>query len=505
MLSWITFAPLLGVVPILLMPRSRPNWIRWTAALFTFVPLVLAVYIFMTFDRSGVGVNEPESFQYVTQMDWIRSFNIQYYMGIDGLSVSMVLLTALLSFLCIFASWGIDKGIKGYFVMFLMLEVGMMGVFCALDFFLFFIFWEVMLLPMYFLIGIWGGPRRVYAAIKFFLFTLFGSVLMLLCMLALYFKGGHTFDLVQLTRGSYDMDTLTLFGWTMNFARAIFVALFIGFAIKVPVVPLHTWLPDAHVEAPTAISVILAGVLLKMGTYGMMRISFPILPDATQWFAPALAVFALINIVYGAFCAMAQRDFKKLIAYSSISHMGFVLLGMASGTPQGMNGAILQMFNHGTITAMLFLLVGVIYDRAHHREIDGFGGLMSRMPVYGSFTSLAVFAALGLPGLSSFVSEMLTLLGGWQRFPGITLLCASGIVLGAAYMLWTLQRVFLGPLNTKYTNLPEIGRREIFTLVPLAILIVVLGFYPHPVLDLLQASTNHLVELVWQGGGVSQR
>jgi NADH-quinone oxidoreductase subunit M len=381
----------------------------------------------------------------------------------------------------------------------------MMGVFCALDFFLFFIFWEVMLLPMYFLIGVWGGPRRVYAAIKFFLFTFLGSVLMLICMLALYFKGGHTFDLVRLTQGTYDLDTLTLFGWTMNFAKAIFIALFIGFAIKVPVVPLHTWLPDAHVEAPTAISVILAGVLLKMGTYGMMRISFPILPDATIWFAPALAVFALINIVYGALCAMAQKDFKKLIAYSSISHMGFVLLGMASGTPQGMNGAILQMFNHGTITAMLFLLVGVLYDRAHHREIDGFGGLMSRTPVYGSFMSLAVFAALGLPGLSSFVSEMLTLLGGWQRFPGITLLCATGIVLGAAYMLWTLQRVFLGPLNTKYSALPEIGRREVFTLVPLAFLVILLGFYPHPVLDLLQASTNHLVELVWHGGGVSQR
>jgi NADH-quinone oxidoreductase subunit M len=505
MLSWLVFSPLLGIVPILLLPRSRPNWIRWTAVAATVVPLALAVYVVTTFDRSGVGVNEAESFQYVIQRDWIQSFNIQYYMGIDGLSVTMLFLTALLSFLCIFASWGIEKGIKGYFTMFLILETGMMGVFCALDFFLFYLFWEIMLLPMYFLIGIWGGPRKVYAAIKFFLYTLLGSVLMLLCMLALYFKGGHTFNLVQLTQGSYDADTLTLFGLTMNFAKVMFIALFIGFAIKVPVVPFHTWLPDAHVEAPTAISVILAGVLLKMGTYGMMRISFPILPDATQWFAPALAVLALINIVYGALCAMAQTDFKKLIAYSSVSHMGFVLLGMASGTPQGMNGAILQMFNHGVITAMLFLLVGVLYDRAHHRQIAGFGGLMSRVPIYGSFTSLAFFAALGLPGLSSFVSEMLTLLGGWQRYPAITVLCATGIVLGAAYMLWTLQRVFLGPLNEKYNTLPEINRREIFTLVPLAILVIVLGFYPHPVLNLLQASTNHLVELVWQGAGVSMR
>jgi len=505
MLSWITFAPLLVIPPILLVPRSKPNLIRWLAVLGTAVPLLLSFYIFMTYDRAGVGINEPESFQYIVKMDWIESFNIQYYMGIDGLSVSMLLLTALLSFLCIFASWGIEKGLKGYFSMFLLLEVGMMGVFCALDFFLFFIFWEVMLLPMYFLIGIWGGPRKIYAAIKFFLYTLFGSVLMLLCMLALYFKGGHTFDMLQLMQGNYDSSTLTLFGWTMNFAKVMFIGLFIGFAIKVPIVPFHTWLPDAHVEAPTAISVILAGVLLKMGTYGLLRISYPILPEATQWFAPALAVLAVINIVYGALCAMAQKDFKKLIAYSSVSHMGFVMLGMASGTSQGMNGAILQMFNHGTVTAMLFLLVGVIYDRAHHREINGFGGLMSRMPVYGSFTSLAFFAAIGLPGLSSFISELLVLLGGWKNYPGITVLCASGIVLGAAYMLWTLQRVFLGPLNEKYKDLPEINKREIFTLVPLAIMTIVFGFYPQPILNLLLASSNHLVELVWQADRLGVR
>jgi NADH-quinone oxidoreductase subunit M len=500
MLSWITFSPLLAIVPILLLPSSRPNWIRWTAVAATAIPLVLAFYIFATYNRGSVGVNDPNTFQYVIQHDWIRSFNIQYYMGIDGLSVSMVLLTALLSFLCIFASWGIAKGVKGYFIMFMLLEVGMMGVFCALDFFLFYLFWEIMLLPMYFLIGIWGGPRKVYAAIKFFLYTLFGSVLMLLVMLALYFKGGHTFNMLQLMQGAYDGSTLTLFGLTMNFAKVMFIGLFIGFAIKVPAFPFHTWLPDAHVEAPTAISVILAGVLLKMGTYGMMRISFPIFPQATQWFAPALAVIAMINIIYGALCAMAQKDFKKLIAYSSISHMGFVMLGMASGTPQGMNGAILQMFNHGCVTAMLFLLVGVVYDRAHHREIEGFGGLMTPMPVYGSFTALAFFAALGLPGLSSFISELLTLLGGWQTFPAITVLCTTGIVLGAAYMLWTMQRVFLGPLNPKYATIPDINAREIFTLVPLSIIVIILGFYPHPVLDLMRASSNQLVDLVWHGG-----
>jgi NADH-quinone oxidoreductase subunit M len=503
MLSWLTFSPLLVVVPILFAPSEKKNLIRWLGVLGTVPALVLSLFIYATFDRGAAGVNDPAGFQYVIQKEWIRAFHIQYYMGIDGLSVSMILLTGLLCFLCMFASWGIERGLKGYFTMFLLLEVGMMGTFVSLDFFLFYVFWEIMLLPMYFLIGIWGGPRKVYAAIKFFLYTLLGSVLMLVAMLALYFKAGHSFNMLELMAADYGGETVRLFGWTLGFAKLMFVLLFIGFAIKVPTFPFHTWLPDAHVEAPTAISVILAGVLLKMGTYGMMRISFPILPEATLWFADALAVIAVINIVYGALCAMAQNDFKKLVAYSSISHMGFVLLGMASGTPQGMNGAILQMFNHGTITAMLFLLVGVIYDRAHHRELDGFGGLMSRMPVYGSFSALAFFAALGLPGLSSFVSELLTLLGGWQRYPAITVVSTTGIILGAAYMLWTLQRVFLGPLNPRYADLPEINRREMFTLVPLGFLVIVLGFYPHPVLDLLRTSTNHLVDLVWEAGRVS--
>jgi NADH-quinone oxidoreductase subunit M len=503
MLSWIVFSPLLVIVPMLLVPSERKELIRWLAVLGTVPSLLLAIYIFATFDRSVAGVNDPAGFQYVIQNSWIPAFHIDYYMGIDGLSVTMVLLTALLCFICIFASWGIDKGIKGYMTMFMILEVGMMGVFVSLDFFLFYVFWEVMLLPMYFLIGIWGGPRKVYAAIKFFLYTLSGSVLMLIAMLALYYKSGHAFNLVQMMAGDYSGQSVQLFGHTLGFAKLMFVLLFIGFAIKVPTFPFHTWLPDAHVEAPTAISVILAGVLLKMGTYGMMRVSFPIFPEATVWFAPFLAIIAVINIVYGALCAMAQTDFKKLVAYSSISHMGFVLLGMASGTQQGMNGAILQMFNHGTITAMLFLLVGVIYDRAHHRELNGFGGLMSRMPVYGSFSSLAFFAALGLPGLSSFVSELLTLLGGWQTFPAITVISSTGIILGAAYMLWTLQRVFLGPLNPRYADLHDINRREVFTLVPLAILVVLLGFYPHPVLDLLRASSNRLVDVVWEAGRAS--
>jgi len=497
LLTLITFTPLVGMVALLFVPKERVGAIRWLSAVATLIPLLLSVYLYMNFDRAKAGINDPTSFQFVVQKDWIQSFNIQYYMGIDGLSVSMVLLTALLSFICIFASFGIEKGVKGYFMMFLLLETGMMGVFCALDFFLFYVFWEVMLLPMYFLIGIWGGPRKVYAAIKFFLYTLFGSVLMLLVILAFYFKSGQSFDMVAMMGKGLDAGELSLFGMLLPFGKLMFIALFIGFAIKVPVFPFHTWLPDAHVEAPTAISVILAGVLLKMGTYGLMRISFPILPEATQWFAPALAALAVINIVYGALCAMAQKDFKKLIAYSSVSHMGFVMLGMASGTVQGMNGAIFQMFNHGTITAMLFLLVGVVYDRAHHREIAGFGGLMTPMPVYATFTSLAFFAAIGLPGLSGFISEALVLLGGFKTFQAMTILSATGIVLGAGYMLWTFQRVFLGPVNEKYTGIAEINGREIFTLAPLAILIIVLGFYPQPVLGLFGASVDKLVQVVW--------
>ncbi|MBI2067543.1 MAG: NADH-quinone oxidoreductase subunit M [Deltaproteobacteria bacterium] len=486
-LSFMTFFPLVGAVIIPFLPRGKDSWIKWLALLTTIPPLVAAFKLFLIFDRSQAGFQLIEG-----PFDWIPAFHIQYYMGIDGVSVSMVLLTALISFICILASWGIDKHLKGYFSLFLLLDAGMMGVFCALDFFLFYVFWEVMLLPMYFLIGIWGGPRREYAAIKFFLYTLLGSVLMLLVMLAFYFfSDGNTFNLVTLANQQVHLGPLT----SINFRHLCWMALFICFAIKVPIVPFHTWLPDAHVEAPTAISVILAGILLKMGTYGILRICYPILPDATAYFGEMMAVIGMINIVYGALCAMAQTDFKKLIAYSSVSHMGFCLLGMASFTPEGINGAVLQMFNHGTITAMLFLIVGVVYDRAHHRELAGFGGLAKSMPRYSVMTALAFFAALGLPGLSGFVSEILCFLGGFKTFRLYTIISATGIVLTAGYMLWTYQRVFLGNLNEKYAKMPEINGREMLTLVPLAVIVVVVGIYPRFILDLQNMSLSALSSL----------
>lgn len=507
-LTWITFLPVVAVLLILFVPKTSKNVIRWISALFTGLQLVLAVWIYMHFDSSLGGI------QFDEQYKWIPSFNIEYFVGIDGLSVPMVLLTAFLSFICIFASWGIEKSVKGYFSMFLILDAGMMGVFCALDFFLFYIFWEVMLLPMYFLIGIWGSPSRTdpdgmvrggpYAAIKFFLYTLFGSVFMLIAMLVFYFNvadpvtHGHTFNMLHLMDQSNHVDILK----NHNVRLLIYAALFLGFAIKVPVFPFHTWLPDAHVEAPTAISVILAGVLLKMGTYGMLRISFPMLPDAMkfEYFAYGMAILGLINILYGALCAMAQKDLKKLVAYSSISHMGIVLLGMSGLTSMGMNGAVMQMFNHGTGTAMLFLLVGVIYDRAHHRQIEGFGGLASQMPIYTALVSLAFFAGLGLPGLSSFISEAFSFLGAFGstdfNLKWITIISTIGIVITAAYFLWTFQRMFLGELNEKYATLPEINGRELFTLVPIGIVVIFLGIYPAPLLDLIQTSLNDLVEVV---------
>ena len=483
-LTLITFIPLIGMTLILICPSAQKSAFKWIAAAATFPQLVVAGWLYANFDTGTTAI------QFVERYPWIRAYHVFYFMGVDGISISMVLLTAIICFISVFASFSIDRGEKGYYALLMLLDTGMMGVFVALDFFLFYIFWEVMLLPMYFLIGIWGGPRREYAAIKFFLYTLLGSVLILLVMLGLYYYGAApTFDMTQLAAqsGSY----------SMAFQRICWIALFIGFAIKIPAFPFHTWLPDAHVEAPTAISVILAGVLLKMGTYGILRVNYTILPAASYQLAWIfLGLVGTVNIVYGAMVAMAQTDYKKLVAYSSISHMGYVMLGMASFTAAGINGAVLQMFNHGTITAMLFILVGVIYDRAHHREINGFGGLSQQMPVYTGITGFAFFAALGLPGLSAFISEVLVLIGAWQLHPIMTILGAGTAILTAAYLLWCFQRIYLGPLNEKYRKFADLSFREGFTLVPLAIIIAILGWYPHAVLGLLQTSLNHLNQVV---------
>ncbi|HLD45080.1 MAG TPA: NADH-quinone oxidoreductase subunit M, partial [bacterium] len=358
-LTWITFIPLLGVVLIPFLPKMLEGFAKWASLIIATVQLGMAIKIYQFFD------GEAALFQFTHgPLSWIPTFHINYYLGIDSISVSMVLLTALICFVAVIASWGISKHVKAYYALLLLLDMGMMGTFVALDFFLFYLFWELMLLPMYFLIGIWGGPRREYAAIKFFLYTLAGSLLMLLVMIALYlYSDGNLFDLTQLADVSRHTGLLAHRDGFSMFRFLCWLGLFISFAIKVPMFPFHTWLPDAHVEAPTAISVILAGVLLKMGTYGMLRFNYMIFPDITAYCAQVVAVFGVINIIYGALCAMAQTDLKKLIAYSSVSHMGFVLLGMSAFTSEGITGAVMQMFNHGTITAMLFIVVGIIYDR----------------------------------------------------------------------------------------------------------------------------------------------
>ncbi|OGU54234.1 MAG: oxidoreductase [Ignavibacteria bacterium RBG_13_36_8] len=516
MLSLLTFIPVLGMVIILFLPNRQAITIKYTALLATGLQVILAVILMLNYNYSAGGIFEQSSFQFVekwkwieiTGISWIGTIKVDYFMGVDGISVPMVLLTAIISFIATISSWNIPKAIKGYFALFLLLDTGMMGVFVALDFFMFYIFWELMLLPMYFLIGIWGGPRKEYAAIKFFIYTLFGSIFILLVMIGLYFSayeatgdgsGVHTFNLLALMNpANYSADGILSPFNPSNLRLIAYIALFVGFAIKIPMFPFHTWLPDAHVEAPTPISVILAGVLLKMGTYGILRISYPIFPEITRdlmWF---IALFGMINIVYGALVAMAQKDFKKLIAYSSVSHMGYVLLGMASLTTIGVNGAVFQMFNHGTITAMLFLIVGVIYDRSHTRGLDDFGGLATQMPVYTGFVTVAFFAAIGLPSLSGFISEALVFIGafGVESIRILTIVSTLGILLGAGYMLWTLQRVYLGELNQKWAGLKDLELREYIMFIPLTIIIIFLGIYPSAMLDIMNTSVKTLVDFV---------
>lgn len=696
-LTLFTFAPVLGMLIILFMPKGTESKMKFVASFFSAIPLGLGLFLWSRFNTQTDGIQFYEHHHWFT----IGNFEVNYDMGVDGLSMSMLILSGLVGFLSTFIHYQtIKMGERGYYALLLLLLTGMNGVFCSLDFFLFFIFWEVMLLPMYFLIGVWGGPERLYAAIKFFLYTMAGSVLILVAMLALWFysDGSNTLDrngdvktgpvqnatavaywnahardtdqsvyitdadaakfqpvklsmlglnegqeqlyriqfdlapadpktpgkrlvnlvifnakgvafktepvmmgnlaefrhhrrmrLAQLHRAAaleplasadqadLDLDATSpdniavsplkimyaasqvpdnrgetfhlnrtlnlmelkarfeLFNTTfhlpvagaISFANLMFLFLFIGFAIKVPVFPFHTWLPWAHVEAPTAISVILAGILLKMGVYGMLRMNYGMFPTAAMYFAVPIGILGVINILYGAFCALAQKDMKKLVAYSSVSHMGYCMLGLAAVTSFGITGAVLQMFNHGTATSMMFMLVGVVYDRAHHRRINGFGGIAKVMPRYTAFMTLTLFASMGLPSLSGFISEAAVFLGsfmspagndlpGVNRFLGmtvsfqtLTIISAFGVVVTAAYLLWMMQRVFFGPLNPEYGpgghhELSDINAREMFQLAPLVVLCIFFGVYPTPLIDLCQASCISLQNHIFAANGLAQ-
>lgn len=440
----------------------------------------------------------------VEYADWIPAFNIHYFVGVDGLSLPLIFLTALLTFLCLVYSWNFDgdkepekrRPLKAFFILFMLLEAGLMGVFVSLDLFLFYVFWEVVLLPSYFLIGIWGGENRNYAAIKFFIYTLVGSVLMLVAMLALYFCiEPNTFNMLALIEQADQPVFRGPFGYW------IFAAMFVAFAIKVPVFPFHTWLPDAHVQAPTAFSVMLAGVMLKMGGYGFFRLAYPLCPEAatSDMFIYGVALLGVINLIYGAFVALGQSDFKSLVAYSSVSHMGYVMLGLAAFTPAAIMGASLQMFNHGVSSAMMFFIVGVIYDRAHHRDLNKFGGLALQMPWYFGFAIIGFFASLGLPGLNGFISEFLVFFGVYQStvVPKWMLMAALPcLVLTAAYILWTIKRVFLGELtNEKYKKFPDLNFNEVVALAPLGLMCIVVGVYPRIVTDVMRPAMDAILEL----------
>jgi NADH-quinone oxidoreductase subunit M len=504
LVTLVTFLPLLGALVVAFTPGSRPNVARYVALGFALAAWVVSIALLVAF------VSTTPGFQFVDEQPWIPLFGIKYRVGVDGLSLVLVVLTTTLTWISLLASFRpIQNRVKEYMVSFLVLEVGMIGVFVALDLFLFYIFWELVLVPMYLIIGIWGGANRIYATIKFVLYTLVGSLLMLVAILATAFTyqaatGSWTdaFDLVKLTAFAGGGT-----GFSPTFQFLAFGAFFLAFAIKVPMFPFHTWLPDAHVEAPTAGSVILAGVLLKLGGYGFIRFALPLYPDAAQTWAPAIIVLSLIAIIYGAIVALVQPDLKKLVAYSSVSHMGFVTLGIFVFQQQGMQGAILQMVNHGLITGALFLLVGVIYERTHDRTIAKMGGLGGRTPVYAAAFGFFVFASVGLPGLSGFVGEFLTLVGTFAANPWAAAVATLVMILAAGYLLWMFQRVAFGELSDFLKGLgdrlTDIRPVEMLTLVPLAALVVVLGLFPGLVLDLVSGSVDATLQAVLQGAPVA--
>ncbi len=492
LLIFVCFFPLLGVLLILVTPKGKEHegTVKWIANVVAFIGFLISIPLMTTFNDPQV--LDSTGMRFVVRANWIDAIGVEFFFGIDGISLLLILLTTLMGFISILSSWSaITERVREYYCYFLILQVGMLGVFMALDFFLFYVFWEVMLVPMYFIIGVWGGPRKLYAAIKFFLYTLAGSVLLLLGILALYFyqyqiKGIWSFDVL----GFQEL------GVPSDLQHWVFLAFFVAFAIKVPMFPFHTWLPDAHVEAPTAGSVVLAAVLLKMGTYGFVRFSLPILPDASLKFLPWLLVLSVIGIIYGALVAMMQKDMKKLVAYSSVSHLGFCMLGVFIATPVALEGGILQMLNHGISTGALFLIVGVVYERRHTRMIADYGGLSHVMPIYATVFLIMTMSSIGLPTLNGFIGEFMVLQGVFAdpTYKLWAVFGATGIVLGAAYMLWLYQRVMLGPLEGQENqSLTDLNWRELATFFPLIVLAFWIGLYPSTFLDYLHEPVNQVV------------
>ncbi len=488
-LSIVLFIPVVGTLALLFLPKENKTLIKVWANLVMFIGLVASIPLWWMYDRGNA------DFQLVERYDWIPSIGARYIIGIDGISLLLILLTTVIGFLSVLSSWSaVEDRLKEYYAFFLLLQTGMLGVFMSLDFFLFYVFWEVMLVPMYFIIGVWGGPRKLYAAIKFFLYTLVGSVLMLLGILTLYFQhynqfGSYTFEISELMRMSIPF---TMQKW-------VFWAFFVGFAIKVPMFPFHTWLPDAHVEAPTAGSVILAGVLLKMGTYGFVRFSLPLLPDISKdgFTVKVIAWLSIIAIVYGALVSLMQKDWKKLVAYSSVSHLGFCTLGIIALNPNGLAGSVIQQINHGISTGMLFLIVGLAYERRHTREISEYGGLSNVMPTYSIIFAIAMLSSAGMPLLNGFIGEFTILQGALEVSKTWAAFAVSGIVLGAAYLLWLYQRVMFGPItNPKNEHLHDLNFRELMVMLPLCAWALWIGVYPKPYFDILEKPVAKIVKRV---------